>query len=422
MRSARFSLGGHQPERDAGSRLSLMVGMCLVLVPLDQRLPTAGGFSTLSIVIALIGYLAAVSAPAVVLRSLAHRVTLAGFSIVVVAMISESSRVYPSYDLVTRLMLFVFGIAVTAAVVRTARDLRVIQAAVVIMGSWLSFYIVATKFGALSSTQVTGFTQASALRAEVYESGVLDNNLNALAFLAALGAVTTLAWALELRGGRGALPLALLSAMQLLACMLTLSRDGILAGLLGCCFVILRAQGPKLRRITVAVFAGLVVFAIAPSAVLERFQGGNAENDARSVIARAAVRNLDEYFWLGVGEYAFNRTWGPSHGFARDGVVLGAHNSFLQVTIFWGILGLGALLLLAWLLLRAGAEFARVAETAQSTLVSAWIWLVLLRLLFTHTLSDKSFAILIGVAVGMSSAALRRREDTLIRPLEPAEQ
>jgi O-antigen ligase len=154
-----------------------------------------------------------------------------------------------------------------------------------------------------------------------------------------------------------------------------------------------------------AAAIGAALFLLVPSAFLARLSfdpvSSSGKRDARTVVWDASMNSLSEYFWRGVGEHAFATSWGPSHGFARDGVVLGAHNAYVQITIFWGVAGLMALLTMLILVWRARGAIARRINSA-ANLATVWVVLLALRLSFTHSLYDKSFAVLIGTIVGLA--------------------
>lgn len=390
-----------------------LVVMAVVLLPLEQALPTVGGVSAIVVLLGLAGLSCLAAEPAVLARSVTRPVFLAGYALVLVGLISETFRLVPGNEYAFRTLQFVTGAAIVAAVVRSPRQFGLFRASLTAMGTWLAVYLLLTKYSVIAGAQVTGFSDASRLRADTFEGASLDNNVNALSFLAAVGAVTTLAWAVEAAGQDRSWMLSGLAAMQFLACTLALSRDGVALAVVGAACVLFRSQGRRIRRIGVAALLGLVTFLLVPGAALARFQldpvSADGKRDARSVIWQASIDHWHEYVWTGVGENAFKTWWGASRGFSREGLILGAHNAYLQVTIYWGVLGLAALLLMILMLWRERARIVGVLDSPAATIATAWVVLVTLRLAFTHTLYDKSIAVLVGGVVGLSSMAARDR-------------
>ena len=77
-----------------------------------------------------------------------------------------------------------------------------------------------------------------------------------------------------------------------------------------------------------------------------------AQKETRFGLYTTAWENVDEYIFMGVGAGNYVTKWGFEHGFvAHSGLELKlavAHNIFLQVLIFWGLIGLLAFLAMIW--------------------------------------------------------------------------
>lgn len=107
---------------------------------------------------------------------------------------------------------------------------------------------------------------------------------------------------------------------------------------------VLYAHGVKQGKALILVsILGLGIYVFVPEAVWSRMtfstatsEGGKMEG--RAYIYTTALNRLPEYVVAGVGAGNFFGKWGFDNGFFRDSGnnVLGAHNTFLQVTIFWG--------------------------------------------------------------------------------------
>lgn len=147
---------------------------------------------------------------------------------------------------------------------------------------------------------------------------------------------------------------------------------------------------------------GLGIYMLVPNAVWSRMQFSTQVNDgkmeARARLYTNAVNRLPEYIVAGVGVGNYWGDWGFKNGFGVRDHVIGAHNTFIQITIYWGLLGLLAYLVILWCVyraipLRCGRD--ELAVALVGVIVSVGM------LLFqSHNFYDKPFALGIGLLVG----------------------
>jgi hypothetical protein len=120
--------------------------------------------------------------------------------------------------------------------------------------------------------------------------------------------------------------------------------------------------------------------------------GGKMEGRAR--VYTAAIEHLPEYLGSGVGVGNFWGPWGKRSSFGG----LGAHNGFIQVTIYWGLAGLLALAAVIWQAYRclpANCGKDVIGLCLAGTAVSLFMML-----LITHNLYIKEFSLGLGMLVG----------------------
>jgi hypothetical protein len=124
--------------------------------------------------------------------------------------------------------------------------------------------------------------------------------------------------------------------------------------------------------------------------------------EGRAWIYTTALNRLPEYVVAGVGAGNYYNKWGFEKGFGKEQggslAVYGAHNSLLQITIFWGLLGLLMYLWIIWCVyrsipLRCGRDELSLALVGIMVSLSLW-------LMMSHGFSDKSFACGLGMLVG----------------------
>ena len=161
--------------------------------------------------------------------------------------------------------------------------------------------------------------------------------------------------------GSAALPTIVCATVMLTTVALTLSR-GAIVGLVSATALILPIVFKRLNissrgAATAAGVAALVVVAMVPSALVERFQGslaGSASATARLVIWRETLPIIGDFWFSGTGAGAFEHAMLLYQRSERRVFFNFAHNQYLQVAAEGGVL-LGVATL--W----AVAAFARVA-------------------------------------------------------------
>ena len=138
-----------------------------------------------------------------------------------------------------------------------------------------------------------------------------------------------------------------------------------------------------------AAFSRLTVPATSP----------DGTTDARTKVYKAAWVHLPEYGLTGVGAGNFwEGPWGKhSEYFKRHGV-LGAHNCFIQITIYWGLPGLLSLLSVVYYAYKCLPK-----ECGNDPLSLAVLGMVvaLFGVMFVmHGLAFKGFSLGLGILIG----------------------
>jgi O-antigen ligase len=171
-------------------------------------------------------------------------------------------------------------------------------------------------------------------------------------------------------------------------------------------------------RVRTILLAGFIVIGAVlwvPDAIWSRVafstevdEGGRME--ARARLYTAAIEHFDEYVITGVGAGNFWESWGVSNGFSRQYStsmrVLGSHNIFVQVTIYWGLVGLASLVVIIWQAYRHFPKHSHNNPLALCLLgisVSLLVWM-----LQVHNLYDKAFSLGLGIIVGARTWIWRR--------------
>jgi len=123
--------------------------------------------------------------------------------------------------------------------------------------------------------------------------------------------------------------------------------------------------------------------------------------DPRVSFYEKAIRDIDDYWFMGVGTGNYFQKWGFEKGYDHESlgvrIIYGVHNGFLQVLIFWGVIGLLAFLAIIWQAYRCVPERCGSDPLALSLLGLAVSLLALLP--FMHHFEAKGFSLGLGMLV-----------------------
>jgi hypothetical protein len=137
--------------------------------------------------------------------------------------------------------------------------------------------------------------------------------------------------------------------------------------------------------------------------------GNEGSGDSRVRLYSIALRYADDFFWTGVGEGNYYGEWGLNSDLAKEKydselgvterIVAPAHNSFLQILLYWGI---GAMLIYSLILVKiytllpSGKEDYVFSKCAVAMFLST----VILSL-FTNCFNYKEFTLIYGLILGL---------------------
>jgi O-antigen ligase len=378
-----------------------LVAATIVLLPLQDAF-SFNGVSPIFLSLVFIGLYVIAARFSALASVLFNRIFVAAYAFLVAAFGIESLHLAASYYDLTRMGEVVLGAAVVAALCCDRRTLQAAMYGWVLAGLWLTGYLVVATYGPLRASVASTFSQASLVRANVVENGILHANVNTLAFITAVGSSTALALALgenrpKLRAG-----LFVAFAACLLGTFLPLSRAGVvIAGITAAFVVLSRSQG-RLKALLSALVIVLIVLTVVPNVALTRIQFPSQiqelQYEARFQLYATSIEHFGDYVWSGVGSGNYWASWAYNNDFMAGGGVVGAHNAFLQVTIYWGLPGLALFLAVVWLTYRALPKMNR--SEALAVCVRTLALALLLRLLVTHDLYSKEFALGLGMIAG----------------------
>ena len=404
------SLGRRPLVQHSTTRMErvLLVAL-LALLPLQDNFPTILGVSSSWVLFAITAGYIVLYRPAVLARTYTHPVFLASSALIFVGILIESTHrgisfgnPTSSYGEILRIGQMVAGAVLVGALCRDRQALRAGIYGYVIAALWLSVLLMFIYYGSLRASTANNFAEATQVRATTFAHMPIEANLNTMSFFSAQGFVVALVLFLKSNDRYKRILFLGAGLFCLVAASLPLSRGGIVVAILTGGAILFKHRGKHLRFILAACLIGGVIFLWFPHVVFTRLSFSTAASqgrvEGRARVYTAAIDHFSEYSSWGVGSGNFWQTWGYDHGFNNGTITLGAHNCFFQVTIYWGLLGLAALIGVVWTAYLCLPKWYMRDELALCLFgiaISLFLWTF-----FVHTLYAKEFSIGLGLLVG----------------------
>lgn len=335
----------------------------------------------------------------------AHPLFVAAYAFIIVSALLEFSSPLSRYSEIVRFVQMIAGAVCVAALCRDRTALAAGLYGYIAAGLWVALMLYTTSYGTLQEMDAEDFSEASKARSQAFADKPVQANINGLAFVCVQGAIVAFALYLSERWKHRRLELLGITAFCLIASFLPMSRGAALMTLVSFA-ALFYTYGIKHGKVLMIICVlGLGVYVVVPDAVWSRMAYSTEVNDgkmeARARLYTNALNRLPEYIVAGVGAGNYFERWGFEKGFSSNkggSHVIGAHNSFLQITIFWGSLGLFMFLLVLWCAYRA-IPFRCGRDELALALVGLTVSLGIL-LFQSHNFYDKPFALGVGLLVG----------------------
>jgi hypothetical protein len=366
----------------------------IALLPLDDHIPTVAGASIMFIMFGILAAYAFLTRVRALSRTWLHPVFLAAYSLLIFGVLVESMHPESRYrELISYGFMILGGICV-ASLCRDQQALRFGLYGYVVGSVWLALILFLTTYGALQGAVASNYSEASMVRHEVSEGIGLEGDLNVLAFLVIQGGVVALALTLTARSVLRRVVFLGATLFCSVATFLPMSRGGMIILFCSCMTVLLTYRAQRLRAMVMAFVLGAGTLMWVPAVVFSRMDG-LTEGKGRSQIYIAAVTRIPDYLVTGVGAGNFYKSWGYNNGFGT----VGAHNIFLQLTIFWGLLALLALLVLIWQAYRCLPK--GCGDDALTLCLPGIAISLLLMMMVSQVFYDKWYSLGLGLLVGV---------------------
>nr|WP_281721794.1 O-antigen ligase family protein [Nitrosomonas nitrosa] len=380
----------------------LLMG-AIIMLPLENELPTVAGMSASFLIFGALAIYVVLNRPRALGVIWYHPVFIAAYAFIGVSVLLEFSSPLSSYQQIIRFAQMIAGAVCVAVLCRDRSALAAGLYGYVAAALWVSFLLIMNSYGVLAGMgSASDFDEASQIRGSV-DVGFRDN-LNRVAFVCTQGAIVAFALSLSARLERYRIILGGIATFSLVASFLTMSRGAFVISLVVFPAMLYTHGFRRYGKVLILAFVlGLSIYALVPDVVWTRMMfttemRDDGKMEGRAYVYATAFNRLPEYIVSGVGAGNFYQKWGLEKGFTRGRGVLGLHNTLLQVTVMWGVLGLSMYLWIMWCVycsipLRCGNDELSLA------LLGLFISLALY-LLVMHVLADKVFAVAIGLLVG----------------------
>jgi hypothetical protein len=403
LRTAKRAV--RQQPTTRAERLLLMA--TTVMYPLQSHIPAVGGFSSLYFIFAAMAVYVLLNRSRALAQIWSHPIFMAAYTLLILGFLIESLHPYPMYSELFRVMQMIVGGIFVAALCRDRKSLRAGFYGYLVASIGMSILLFLTGFGILREATSADFVGATSARIRAIRNNPLEGDANAMAFTTAQGISIALALALTARTSLRRYLFLGIALFCLVASFIPMSRSGTLSAVLSCAAVLFAfrrfAPGVKyMRAVVVAAVLCAGVLMWVPNVVFSRLTASTQTNitqvDGRARLYSAAFEHLPEYIITGVGQGNFFNSWGWHSKFLfRDGPSV-PHSTFIDVILYWGLVGFLALLMVVYQAYRSLPKHCGRDPLSICLLgiaVSVFVWSF-----FAPVLAAKEYSLALGILAG----------------------
>lgn len=401
------------------SLMWILVALPVVAIPFENHY----SFFGLSLAkLTIFPLLAAVLllAPERLLSILRHPVFVCGMALLTWAFMAEFFHPFHDWEFLVRVTQTLVYSALVAAVLRHLGTLKMVLTTIVAVCAALAFYLIFNFYGMLNLGGLD-FQTASHVRAGVLREAGIAANPNVLGYTVSMGAMVALTKVFA-EEGWSRIVWAGVYVLCAIGATIPASRGAFLGLIAGSGFIAWRAAA-RARKSGKTVLMMIVImvalYGLMPETLTARLSSllpsrqtasKVVKEEARATLFRAAITGLPQYWAIGIGSGNFWTQWGRHNGFSHatdaEIKILGPHNGFFAVWIFFGLPGLALLCLTCLMAQRALPPTEDRSWDALSLcglLILALFWL-----LFTHDLYLKQFGLVLGLVMARNCMRLQR--------------
>jgi hypothetical protein len=344
-----------------------------------------------------------------------HRVFLASYILIFITIILETYSPFAKYnEIMSNVQMFV-GAIVVATLCRDIKALKFFVVGCILAGLLASFSLFLSLYRPLQAATAADFDEASRVRAEVFDASLEKGLVNPILLSGSIAPAAAAALAIALMASTAVVRYSLFSVtiFCFIASFLPFSRGTTATTLMACMTVVLAygkanrgASCQRFLRIIAVIFVlGIGTLLWVPHAVLARLTvpSSSAYEDAadpRTHLYNSAFTHLPEYWLGGVGAGNYWSQWGRRSGFVLPGfrTVSGAHNAFVQLTIYWGLPSLLSLICIMYYAYKCLPK--KCGDNALSLAVLGFAITSFVIMWVGHGIYAKGYSLTLGILVG----------------------
>jgi len=377
-----------------------LVFLAILTTPLQSRYPAVAGLSTSFLTFVVLAIYVIVNRSRLPLTLLNNRIVQCCGVLLLVGFIVEPLHELASYFEHSRILFMVGGAIVVACFCRDRQGMQAALLGFMAGGMCMSLMLMTTSYGSLQLADASDFGSASAARIAAHTGNPLAGNLNAYAYLTGQGAIVAAAFLYHTKHTSRQVILLGIIGLCVIGTFLPVSRSGALILAFTLAVMLWKSRLPRHYLVVLAFLLAIFIAVTVPDVVWSRmtlsFDDSGHRPEGRVRVFNAAMACFSEYVLLGVGRGQFYSNWGVIRGFG-DYYTAGVHNAFLQVWLYWGLLGVLAFCNILFAAYRSLPRF-----WIDDPLACALMGLAMsvgLMTLFVHNLYAKEFSIGLGLLI-----------------------
>ncbi len=322
--------------------------------------------------------------------------------------ILESIMPLSNYDDHKQLIQVLFGAVLVSCLARDENGTRAMIWGAIFGGICLGSLFVASSYATLAAFSNINPHLASEARKFAFAKLGIKGNTNFMALYIGQAFFSGLILLLYRNNSK------LKKAVLISICVLTgfgvatsMSRGAVLCTMTASLLVLVLLKKINIRTVLYISIIATAVTPLLPKVLYERYTnidtnvGSARAEDARKILYRAAYSSVSDYLWFGIGAGNFWNNWGFKNGFSllqHEGKgVIGAHNSFLQTLINWGIF---SVIILFIAVVAMGIMAFNLPPSLTSIFIKAYGLTVIISLLTTTGMHMKIVSVFIGSLLG----------------------
>ena len=381
----------------------VLIFLLVFSIYFEANLPNVYGASTPFLLFGFTFSYLALTRLNTLIRLFKGKYFLACISFALICVFMETLHPYPSYDFVTRYVNMILGMFCIVMLCKDTAAMDVALFTFILASAFQAFFIITGTAPLLHHVTADNFSDASHARLEAFEEFYLRGNLNDISYFSSIGAIIGIIWAYFERVRWKRIGIVLLTIPSILGVFLPASRTGAVIFFASALLFTYKAK-IKVKKWLLAVPILLIGLSLAVPEVVWVRLGSLVrlselqEEDSRTKVYKAVLKNIDEYVLTGVGSGNYWHGWAVNAGitnrFTTD-TAMAAHNAFFQLWIYWGLPALAGFIFLMYM-------FSKILDRnieGDRRKASIYIFIMIIPMIFVfyHSFYHKSFSIGLGL-------------------------